>query len=147
MKLKYETGIATFVQFVLVSFLNIIINISSIVSGCAKNGGDCVWQAFASSVFILLIVVWFGGIWLLGYTAQKRRSRRLAQLLIMAEFSVFIIAGFNARHGHGFLNRLTSFIDVAFALLVIYLAFRLMRAKGGRIVSSSRSRRRRKPTA
>lgn len=148
MSLKYETGIATLIQFITISLLNVINGVGSIVTDCSRNGADCVWNTFATFVYILLIVSWFGGLWVLGYATQDRRSRRLAQLLILGETAVVVISLFNAKHGHGTFNRIISLTDLALALYVAALAFRLMRAKGGRVVSSTRARRRRnRPTA
>lgn len=143
MTLKYETGIATLIQFVTISLLNVINGAGSIVNDCSRHGADCVWNTFASFVYILLIIGWFGGLWVIGYAAQERRSKRLAQLLILGEAAVVVISLFNAKHGHGTFNRIISLTDLALALYVMLLAFRLMRAKGGRVVSSTRARRRR----
>lgn len=146
MKLTYETSIATFIQFMVLSLLNILTGINSIVTECRAQDGSCVTGIFTSFVFYMLIALWFGVIWALGYLAQERRSRRLAQLLICAEGLIALIAYFNIKHHGGTLSLITSAIDLILAIWVIVLAFRLMRAKGGRIVSKQRSRRRRQRT-
>jgi hypothetical protein len=150
MLLKYETGVVTFVQFTLLSILNIINGIVGVIPDCRVNGGDCVWSTFATFIYVLLIIGWFAFLWVLGYTAQDRRSKRLAQILIAAEAFVALISFFNLKHGHGTLNRITSFTDLALALVVVLLAFRIMRANGGRVVVKnrihSRKRVRKTPT-
>jgi len=76
-----------------------------------------------------------------GYAAQDRRSRRIAQLLIGLEGLTGLVALFDAKHFPTVLGLITSLIDLCFAAWVILLAWRLMRAKGGRITAPARSRR------
>ena len=87
-----------------------------------------------------MVVLYFGFIWALGYIAQLKRSKRLAQLLIAAEAFIALIALFNVRHHNDFISLMTSLIDIALATWVILLAFRLMRSKGGRVVVRARVR-------
>ena len=145
MRITYETGIATFVQFVVLSLLNIATVTNSIITTCHSHGDSCLTNSLSSVVYYLLIVVWFGVVWQVGYRAQLRRSRRLCQLLILVEGFVALIAIFNARHHNDTLGLIVSALDASFAIWVIYLATRLLRARGGRIVASERSRRRRHP--
>lgn len=144
MRLTYETGIGTLIQFVLLSFLNILTAIGSVSGSCHNGTDDCVSNLITSMLYYLLIACWFGFLWMLGYTAQARRSKQLARILIVAEAFVALIAFFNAKHhtAHDSLGLLVSIVDVVIALWVITLAFRLMRAKGGRVVSKHRARRR-----
>ncbi|HVI60769.1 MAG TPA: hypothetical protein VM535_01290, partial [Candidatus Saccharimonadales bacterium] len=112
------------------------------------HGTDCISNLIVSLIFFILTTAWFGFIWILGYSAQERRSRRLAQVLIAAESLIALIAFFNARHHTDWLSLSTSVIDLVLAVWVIALAFRLMRAGGGRVVArqrgaSGRARRRR----
>ena len=144
MKLTYETGTATLIQFIVLSFLNIATGVNSTVNDCRQDGPDCVGSILVSIIFYILVVIWFGFIWVLGYTAQERRSKRLAQVLIAAETFIVLIAYFNARHYNDILSLITSVVDLILAVWVIFLAFRLMRAKGGRVVINKGSRRRRK---
>lgn len=147
MRLKYETGVATLIQFVTLSALNIATGIGSVVDGCRAEEGDCLGNALLSLVFYVLIASWFGFVWFLGYTAQARRSKRLAQLLIGAELAILAVASFNIRLNRSndgdILSLATSLIDVILALWVIFLAYRLMRSGGGRITGRQRRRRRR----
>jgi hypothetical protein len=142
MLLKYETGVVTFVQFALLSILNIIGGIGGVIPDCRANGGDCVWSTFAEFIYVLLIIGWFAFLWVLGYTAQDRRSRKLALILIAAEGLITIISYYNLKHGHGTLSRITSFSDLALALLIIALAIRIALANGGRVVTKTRTRQR-----
>lgn len=150
MRFRYEVGIITFVQFVLLSLLGIANGLNSIVSTCHADGHDCISNLIVSLIFFIITAAWFAFIWILGYTAQERRSKRLCQLLIAAEAMVALIAYFNARHHTDWLSLSTSLIDLLLALWVITLAFRLMRAGGGRVVArqrgAGRARRRRSPT-
>lgn len=143
MKLTYETGTATLIQFITLSLLNIINGINTTIATCRKEDtGECVEGAVVSFVFFVLVVGWFGFIAALGYTAQHRRSKRIAQLLIMAELLVIGVAYINI-HGHpDALSLFISIIDLMLAVWIIVLAFRLMRAGGKRITSSPRRKRR-----
>jgi len=145
MKLKYETAVATLVQFILLSFLGIANGLNSVVTTCRKDGSDCISNMIVSIIFFILTALFFAVIWILGYSAQERRSKRLAQLLICAEAFIALIAFFNARHHTDALSLITSLTDLCLAIWIITLAFRLMRANGGRVVSKQRPRRRRSP--
>jgi uncharacterized membrane protein HdeD (DUF308 family) len=145
MRLTYETAVATLIQFILLSFLNIVNGIDSTVSSCRTDGGDCATNVIVSLVFYILIAAWFGGVWLLGSAAQEQRSKRLAQLLIAAELMVAAVAYFNIKHRNpgDYLSLVISVIDLILAIWVITLAIRLIRAKGGRVVNKQRGRQRR----
>jgi uncharacterized membrane protein len=138
MKLTYQTAVATLIQFILLSFLGIANGLNSVVSTCRHDGTDCVSNTLVSLIFFILTALWFGAVWLLAYTAQHRRSRRLAQLLIVAELLIALIALFNAKHNTDALSLATSLIDLALAIWIITLAFRLMRSKGKRITKRRR---------
>ena len=142
MKLKYETAVATLIQFVTMSILNVATGTVSVVSTCHNSSSDCVSNLLVSLIFFLLIVGWFAAVWVLGYAAQERRSKNLAYALIGAELLIALVALFNAKHHTDTLSLITSLIDLALAIWVISLAIRLIRAKGGRIVSKQRARHR-----
>ncbi len=145
MKLKYETAVATLIQFVVLTLLNIATGITSVVSTWHSDRPNFVSNLLSSLVFFLLIALWFGFIWILGYAAQDRRSKHLARLLIAAEALIALVALFNIKHHNSGLGLVTSLIDLALALWVITLAYRLSRADGGRIMPKSRRRQRRPP--
>lgn len=152
MKLTYETGTATLIQFICLGILNIMTGLDSIVQTCRHDGSNCLENVFTSFVFYLLIVSWFGIVCVIGYAAEQKRSRRLAQLLILAEILIAFVAFFNIRlnlkYHNGLLSLLTSFADLILAIWIITLAYRLMRAGSGRVVTAKvRVRKRRKPTA
>jgi hypothetical protein len=142
MKLTYETGIATFIQFIALSFLNIANGVNSVVTTCRHESTDCVGNILVSIIFFMLVVGWFGAVWVLGYYAQERRSYRLALALIGAEGLIALIALFNAKHNTDYLSLATSLIDLVLALWIVLLAFRLMRSRGKRITAKHRPRRR-----
>lgn len=144
MRFKYETGIITFVQFIVLSLLAIANGLNSVVTTCHDSSPDCVSNLLVSLIFFLLTVAWFAVVWVVGFAAQERRSRRLAQLLIAAEALIALIALFNAKHHTDILSLFTSLTDLVLAIWVITLAWRLMRAKGGRVVTRQRPRRRRR---
>lgn len=137
MRLRYETGTATLLQFAVVTILAFINQIVSIISTCVKHDGDCVSNSLVSLILVILVAIWFGFISALGYAAQDKRSKRLAQFLIGAEALNVLISLFNAKHYPNVLGLITSLIDLAFAAWIIVLAWRLMKANGGRIVAST----------
>ena len=144
MKFTYETAVATFIQFILLSLLNVATGIYSIATYHAKNGSGTN-NIFSTLVFFLMIVSWFGLVWLLGVLAQAKRSRKLALLLIMAELATALFAFINFTHhakGDNIIGPSTSIIDLALSLWIVTLAFRLMRSSGGRVVSKQRARKR-----
>jgi len=150
MKLTYETGISTLVQFVAISLLNIVTQIIAIIKDCHPTAeaasGSCATGVFSSVGYFMLLVIWFGIIWMLGYQTQQRRSRKLAVVLIFLEFMVAVIAYHNAKHFPDPVSLITSIANVGFAIWTIVLAIRLIRARGGRIVASERSRARKRPS-
>ena len=140
MRLTYETGVATLVQFVAMGFLNIAGQIDSIISTCTHSGGDCIGNAITSIGFYIIVMIWFGFIMLVGYAAQTRRSKRLAQLLILIEAAVTLIALYNLKQHSGVINPLTSIVDAGLAIWIIVLSYRLMKAGGKRVVTKRRVR-------
>ena len=148
MKLTYETGTATLIQFITLSLLNILTGLDSVATTCRKEDGDCLGDFLISFIFYLLVVFWFGVVCVLGYGAQQRRSKLLARLLIAAEVMIAMVALFNIKlnlaGSHSLLSLFTSIVDLILAIWIISLAFRLMKAGSGRVVAKQRPRRRQK---
>ncbi|HEY5441908.1 MAG TPA: hypothetical protein VIJ68_00015 [Candidatus Saccharimonadales bacterium] len=144
MKLTYQTGIATLIQFLLVTLFTLLSQVGSVVSTCHKNDGNCVSNLLTSLIFYILAGVVFGSIWLIGYAAQSRRSKRLAQLLICAEGFIGLLALFSIKlnsHSRNAAGLIASFGMLVLSAWIVTLAFRLMRSKGGRVVNRQRIRR------
>jgi hypothetical protein len=146
MKLTYQTAVATLIQFITLSFLGIANGANSVITTCRHDSSDCTSNLIVSIIFFILTAMWFGIVWIIGYGAQERRSKRLAQVLILAELIILVVAYFNAKHHTDLLSLSTSLIDIVLSIWVITLAFRLMRSGGGRITAKQRSRERHKPT-
>jgi hypothetical protein len=155
-KLRYETGTATLIHFLVMMLFAFANGIVSIVNECRGSDAiNCVQSSGISLIFVLVTAGWFGFLAMLGFAAQDQRSHRLAKLLMAAEFMVLVVALFDIKHFHSgsntILELLTSILDASFAAWIILLAFRLSRAKGGRITAhrspQSRPRRRVTPTA
>jgi hypothetical protein len=144
MKLRYETGIATMTQFLVMVLLNFVGAIVSSIGSCheATSTYSCVSDVGINLLYVILLAVWFGFIWVLAYAAQDRRDHRLAVILIGAEIMILVVSLFNAKHYPNILGLLTSLADAAFAVWIIWLAYKLTRAKGGRITASATTRRR-----
>lgn len=133
MKIKYQTGIATLVQFITMTVLGIANGLNSIVSTCRDDSTSCSVNILVSLLFFVLTAAWFGMVWILGSFAQESRNKRLAQLLILVELGIIMVALFNARHHTDALGLFTSIVDILLAVWVIFLAIRLVRAGGKRI--------------
>jgi hypothetical protein len=144
MRFRYETGIVTLIQFIVLSLLSLINSLNSIISTCVQSSGQCIENMIPSILLFILIAIWFACLWIVGYAAQDRRSRKLAVLLMGAEFMVAVVALFSIKHHSDWLSATTSAIDLAFALLVILLALRLFRSGGSRVVAHSRGAQRRR---
>jgi hypothetical protein len=143
MRLTYQTGIAALIHLGVISVFNVLNGIESSVSQCRANSSDCVGSVILSMLYFMVITVWFAGLWLLATGAQVQRSRKLAFLLMGAEFMVVMISLFNAQHHNNILGLVTSLVDATLAAWVGLLALRLFISGGGRVTSSQRSRRRR----
>jgi hypothetical protein len=147
-KLRYETGTATLVPFLVIMLLGFIGGIAGVVSQCKDNGvASCVQDSVVTFAYILILAGWFGFIAMLGYAAQDQRSHRLAKVLILVEALVLMVALFNAKHHPDVLGLVTSLTDAGLAAWIIVLAFRLNMAKGGRITTAPASKPRRRRTA
>lgn len=150
-KLTYETGTATLIQFMVMGILNLVTGLNSIISAC-HHGKDCLTNAIVSPIYYILLTGWFASLWIIGYFAQERRSKWLARLLICAEGLVVLVSLFNAKHHNDLIGLITSLADLVLALWVIFLSIRLMLAGPGRVVShrrgagSNRPRQRKRTT-
>lgn len=146
MRLKYETGIATLIQFFTISLLSFVGNLGSIISTCRSKDGECVGNALPSMILFILTAGWFGLIWVVGFTAQDSRKKRLAQLLIAAE-GVTILGSIAVLKFHaGIIGLAGSLFNIGLSLWIILLAYRLMKSRGGRIVVKQRARKHKTPT-
>ncbi len=134
MKLRYETGAATLVQFAVGTILGFLTQFSTVVASCFKHSGDCVSDTLTSLLYVILLGMWLGFVSVIGYAAQDKRSQRLAQILVGLEGIILLVILFNIRGSHNLFDQLASLIDLAICIWVVMLAWRLMRAKGGRIV-------------
>ncbi len=142
MAVKYQTGVSTLTQFIAVTLLNLVGLIASSVDGCIKDTGNCIGDTALNLMYFLVLSAWFAFVWVLGYAAQDRRSKRLAQVLIVAETIIFLAALLDARHHPDALGLLTSLVDATLAAWTILLAWRLWHSGGGRVRATSRPRRR-----
>lgn len=141
MHIRYQTGIATLVQFTSMSALGIISGISSSVSSCTTKGTECSTSILLAVIFFLLTALFFAAVWVLGSTAQDQRSRLLARVLILVELGIIVVALFNIQHRSNLLDLFISILDIGISVWVVVLAYRLSKAKGGRVVRSTSSKK------
>jgi hypothetical protein len=144
MTIRYQTGVTTLAQFVSMAILNLINMLYSSIHSCVKSGSECVGDVTLNLLYFLVVCAWFGFIWVMGYAAQDRRSKRIAQALIAAEIAVLLAALLDLKHYPNALGLITSAVDAFFAGWTILLAYRLIKSGGGRVVSQSHPRKRRK---
>lgn len=134
-RLTYQTAVVSLVQFISIMILGIPDTIINIVSNCRSDSSDCVSNMIVSLIFYLLTAGWFIIIVVLGYAAQKKRSRQFAVILMGFEFITLVVAGYiDFPHDPNILSKVTSMIDALLSLYVMYLAFRLFISGGKRIV-------------
>lgn len=135
MRIRYETSVATLVQFIIGTALTFLTGVAAIIGGCRSSGGaDCVSNTFVSLLFVIMVVAVYGFLLGVGYVAQERRSSRLALLLMGTEAFAALIFLFDARQSPSLIDKITNTISLAIAIWVIFVAFNLYRAKGARIV-------------
>lgn len=115
--------------------LNMANGVYSGVQQCTDGSNDCVGNLILVLLYFMVITAWFAFLWLLAASAQDKRSRKLALLLMIAELGVAAVALMDAKHHSYVLGLVTSLVDAVLALWVAMLAFRLARAGGGRVTT------------
>lgn len=138
MRLNHQTGISTFIQFLVLSFLALGSQIFSAVDTCHKDSLNCVSNLITSIIFYILVAIVFGGIWLIGYAAQEMRNKWLARLLICIEGLIALVALFSIKlsleqQPKNILTVLAGFSILVIAVWTITLAWQLLRSQGKRI--------------
>jgi hypothetical protein len=137
MKLRYETGTATLIQFAVITIVALLTQIRGVIESCLKNGSECVSDSVISILYVIILAMWLGFVSVIGYAAEDRRSKRLAQLLLVLQVMILGPILMNIRGSHNLFDRFGSLIDLAVCVWVIILAWRLMASNGGRIVNKS----------
>jgi len=140
MTLRYQTGAATLTQLIVMLLMNFVNGMFSIVSACSSHSG-CISNMVTTFLFIIVLAVWLIFLSMLGYTAQDKRSHKVARLLIAAEILVALVTLFDMKHYPNILGLITSMVDFVLAVWVIVLAYRLSKAKGGRISTAGQKPR------
>lgn len=144
MKFGYQTGVATFIQFVLMVVLGVPNSIISIISSCQSNGSDCIINTITSIILFIFTTLWFAFILGAGYFAQKNRSTRFAAVLIASEVITVSVAGrFDLPRQSDLLGKALSLIAIVLGLVIIYIALHVLLARGHRIVKGSPRKRKR----
>jgi uncharacterized membrane protein YqjE len=138
MKLRYQTATATFIQMAVMTLLLIIGGIMDVTKNC-ENSSECVTNSFLWIIIAFLFGGWYATLFAIGYFAQEKRSYKLARLLIAGELFTAFIALMLVKNPSSFYSGLGAIIALLFAAWVILLAWRIYKARGSRISSSSRS--------
>jgi len=143
MRVRYETGVATLIQFAAGTILAILSGGASVISDCLHQPGvDCATNTFVTLLLIILTAGALAVLAILGYTVQARRSPKLAYILMMIEAGAALIYLFDAKQSQSLVDRATNFLSFLLAAWVIWVAWQLARAKGGRIVKPQPRHRR-----
>jgi len=124
MKITHETSTATLIQASVMWILNVITQVQASISSCIHHD-SCVSGIVINLLFVLVLGVWLMFLSALGYMAENRRSRKFATALILGEGLVAIVTFFNIRHFPNILGLVTSIVDCAMAIWIIFIAFRL----------------------
>lgn len=143
-KLRYETGIITFIQLVTIVPLAFLNGILDIIGSIREGEGRVMETIIFAMIFVLMLAFWFGFMSALGYATQERRSRFFAKMLIAAELGTAGAALLYMQHPGDILGFFTALIIGVLALWAIVLAFRLHQSKGGRITAKTTRRPRRR---
>lgn len=151
MKLRYNTGQATIVQFIVVMLFGFITNAISLIQAAGREeSGSFATNLLLSVVILIFQAVWLGFVCVVGFAAQDKRNRSVALLLIALEAASFTVALFNLSHPGNPVAFIASLTHMIIAAYVAWLAFEIYRARGKRIVSRARApiatRTRRRPT-
>ena len=134
-KFTHQTAVISMVQFLTIMFLGIPNTLVNIIATCHSDSSNCVSNMIVTIIFYILTAGWFGIIMILGYTAQRKRSRQFAVILIGLEFITLVVAVYiDFPHDTNWLAKSTSLIDGLLSVWVMYLAFRLFIAGNKRIV-------------
>lgn len=150
MRLRYNTGQATVVQFIVVMLLGFVTNAISLAGSASRDEGSFATDLLLTVFILILQAFWLGFLCVVGFAAQDKRNRSLALLLIGLEGITFMVALFNARHPGNPVALMASLLHMAIAIYVAFMAFNIYRARGKRIVSRPKQavagRPRRRPT-
>lgn len=139
MKLRYNTGQATIVQFIAVMLLGFVSSTISLFQAVDSEGSGSFATNLLLTVFILILqALWLGFICVVGFAAQDKRNRSLALLLIGLEGINLAVAFMNIRHPGNPVAFLASLTHILIALYIIWLAYEIYRSRGKRIVSRAR---------
>jgi FtsH-binding integral membrane protein len=141
MTLRYETSITTFIQLVITSLFIIVGGVIETGKECQNGASSCVVSSFLWMVILLFVGGFFVCLTALGYFAQTKRSSRLAKLLIVAELGVALACLMLIRTPSSVLGGIGSFLIFLLSLWTVVLAYRLTKAKGARIVATTRTQK------
>ena len=141
MRYRFQTGLGTLIQLLAISLLSLLDTIINIVSTCHSSSNQCVSNAIPTLIFFIMTVGWFVILAGLGFFVQKKRDRRLTFILLCMEGLTFLVSGyFNLPRASGINSKVTSFIDAALSLWVIFMALNIFIYKNRRIVKGSKPR-------
>ncbi len=135
---RLNIAIGTLVQFITISILGVPHAFISIISTCQSDHSNCISNMVVSLIFFILTVIWFGFIAIIGFSTQEKRSWKIALFLIGCEFAnIGVALTINLPGETNIFDKFISIVDAILSILVIYLASKVIFAKGGRIVKKN----------
>lgn len=138
MVMRYHTSLATFIQLAVMTLMVIVGGIIDVAKNC-ENSNECVTNSFLWIIIAFMLALWYFGLFGLGYLAQEKRSRRLTKLLIAAESFTAFVALMFLKNPSSVYSGIGAAVALFFALWIIFLAYRIHKAKGGRITTTKHS--------
>lgn len=136
--IRYHTALATFIQLAVMTLLVIIGGIMDVAKNC-ENSNECVTNSFLWIIIAFMLAVWYFGLFGLGYLAQEKRSRRLTKILIAGELFTALVALMFLKNPSSLYSGIGAGLALLFAVWIIFLAYRIHQAKGGRITTTKQS--------
>ncbi len=135
--MRYQTSTATFVQLAVMTLLVIMGGIADVAKNC-ENASECLTNSFLWIVIAFMIACWYAVLFAIGYFAQEKRSYKLARILILGELFTAFVALMFLRTPSSLLGVITSGAAIVLALWAIVLAYRIYKARGSRITTSTK---------
>lgn len=135
MLLRTHTSLATFIQLAVMTLLVVVGGLMDVIKNC-ESSNECVTNSFLWIIIAFMLAIWYFGLFGLGYLTHEKRSRRLAKFLIAGELFTFFVALMFMKNPSSTYSAVGAGVALFFAAWIILLAWRVYKAKGGRITNT-----------
>ena len=137
--LRSQTGAATLAQLAAVMFFLVISAVIELIKNC-DIGSQCVANSFLWLVILFMAGIWLFALSLLGYAVEMKRRPLPTKILIVGELITAFVAFMTVTHPSGPFTAFAAAITLAISLATAYMAWRVLQARGGRVVTRTRRR-------